>query len=166
MIALSSVAALLPPSVALQLEQAEQQASTLLLTISSTQETRACPVCGPASSRVHSRYYRTLADLPVQGLRLQFRLRVRRFYCRVGSCVRQVFCERLTGLARCYARQTQRLTTCLELIAHALGGNAGARLAERLSLPTSATLLLRRLRQLPDSTLRQPPRGRYRRLGR
>jgi hypothetical protein len=35
----------------------------------------------------------------------------------------------------------------------AWGGNAGARLAERLSLPTSATLLLRRLRQftIPSS---------------
>jgi transposase len=143
------VAALLPLSIALQLEQAEQHGSTLILTASSTPGARACPVCGQASSRVHSRYHRALADLPVQGLRLRFRLRVRRFYCRVGSCVRQVFCERLTGLARCYARQTQRLATCLELIAHALGGNAGARLAEHLSLPASATLLLRRLRQSP-----------------
>jgi transposase len=83
----------------------------------------------------------------VQGLRLRFRLGVRRFYCRVRDCVRQVFCERLEGLARSYARQTQRLAICLDLIAQALGGRAGARLAERLSLPTSATLLLRRLRQ-------------------
>ena len=57
------------------------------------------------------------------------------------------FCERLDGLARSYARQTQRLAACLELIAQALGGHAGTRLAERLSLPASATLLLRRLRQ-------------------
>jgi transposase len=50
-------------------------------------------------------------------------------------------------LARSYARQTQRLAVCWELIAQALGGRAGARLAERLGLPASATLLLRRLRQ-------------------
>jgi len=138
---------LLPPSLPLRLEQAEQQERFLILTVVSTQEARACPVCGHSSTHVHSRYQRTLADLPVQGLRLRFRLSVRRFYCRIRECVRQVFCERLDGLARSYARQTQRLTACLELVAEALGGHAGARLAERLSLPASATLLLRRLRQ-------------------
>jgi transposase len=147
-ISLTSVSALLPPSVPLQLEQVKQHGPTLTLTVSSTQGTRACPVCGQDSSSVHSRYERCLADLPVQGVLLRFRIGVRRFYCRVRDCIRQVFCERLEGLARSYARQTARFNTCLELIAHALGGNAGARLAERLSLPASATLLLRRLRQL------------------
>jgi transposase len=129
------------------MEQAKQQGLWLTLTVVSAQEARACPVCGHLSTHVHSRYQRTLADLPVQGLRLRFQLGVRRFYCRVRDCVRQVFCERLEGLAHSYARQTQRLAACLELIAQALGGNAGARLAERLSLPASATLLRRRLRQ-------------------
>jgi transposase len=146
------VAALLPPSLPLRLEQAEQQGLWLTLTVGSTQDACACPLCGHPSTHVHSRYQRTLADLPVQGLRLRFCLGVRRFYCRVRECARQVFCERLDGFTRSYARQSQRLNTCLELIAQALGGNAGARLAERLSLPTSATLLLRRLRQC-----RRPP---------
>jgi transposase len=105
---------------------------------------------------VHSRYERCLTDLPVQGLRLYFRLSVRRFYCRVRDCIRQVFCERLEGFARSSARQTQRFAVCLEVIAQALGGNAGARLAERLSLPASATLLLRRLRQFTIPPSSQP----------
>jgi transposase len=141
------VAALLPPSLPLRLEQAEQQECLLTLTVASTQEARACPVCGHLSTHVHSRYRRTLTDLPVQGLCLRFRLGVRRFYCRVRDCARQVFCERLEGFARSSARQTQRLAACFELIAQALGGHAGARLAQRLSLPTSATMLLRRLRR-------------------
>ena len=77
------MAALLPPSLPLRLEQAEQQQLLLTLTVMSTQEARACPVCGHPSTHVHSRYQRTLADLPVQGLRLRFHLSVRRFYCRV-----------------------------------------------------------------------------------
>ena len=148
--------ALLPPSLPLQLEQAEQHGSTLTLTVCSTEKEKACPVCGHPSASVHSRYQRTLVDLPVQGLRLRFCLGVRRFYCRVRECVRQVFCERLDGLARSYARQTQRLAVCFELIAQALGGRAGARLAERLSLPASATLLLRRLRQFTLSPVASP----------
>ena len=134
------MAALLPLSLPLRLEQAEQQGLWLTLTVISTQNTRACPLCGHLSTHVHSRYQRTLADLPVQGLRLRFCLGVRRFYCRVRDCARQVFCERLDGLARSYARQTQRLVACFELIAQALGGHAGARLAERLeSVRTGGT---------------------------
>src|SRR4051794_17990767 len=45
-ISLTSVSALLPPSVPLQLEQVKQHGPTLTLTVSSTQGTRACPVCG------------------------------------------------------------------------------------------------------------------------
>jgi transposase len=155
-IPLSFVAALLPPSLPLRLEQVEQQGLWLTLTVVSTQEARACPLCGHPSTNVHSRYQRTLVDLPVQGLRLRFCLGVRRFYCRVRECIRQVFCERLEGFARSSARQTQRLAVCLELIAQALGGNAGARLAERLSLPARATMLLRRLRLLTIPPAAQP----------
>jgi len=104
---------------------------------------------------VHSRYLRTFADLPVQGVLLRFRLRVRRFYCRARDCVRQIFCERLEGFAKSHSRQTERLDSCLKLIAQALGGNAGARLSERLGLVTSSTMLLRRLRR---STPPEPSR--------
>ena len=131
MIPLPFVSALLPPSLPLRLEEVEQQGPTLILTVRSTEREKACPACGQHSRSVHSRYQRTLADLPVQGLRLRFRLSARRFYCRVPDCVRQVFCERLEGFARSYRRQTERLDTCLQLIAQALGGNAGACLAER-----------------------------------
>ena len=67
-----------------------------------------------------------------------------------------MFCERLDGLALPHARQTNRLAECLQLVAQALGGNAGARLAERLSLPTSPTSLLRRLRQSPTPPSTSP----------
>jgi hypothetical protein len=58
----------------------------LTLTVCSTENERACPTCGQLSRNVHSRYQRTLADLPVQGLLLRFRMRVRRFYCRARDC--------------------------------------------------------------------------------
>ena len=106
---LSSVSALLPASVPRRLEEVEQHGLTLTFTVCSTEPEKACPVCGQLSRSVHSRYQRTLADLPVQGLRLRFHLGVRRFYCQVRDCVRRVFCERLEGLAHSSARQTERL---------------------------------------------------------
>jgi transposase len=41
----------------------------------------ACPKCGTASSRVHSRYGRRLADAAIGGRRVMIRLTVRRFFC-------------------------------------------------------------------------------------
>ena len=55
---------------------------------------RPCPVCGRASRRVHSRYVRTIADLPCGGRRVELRLRARRFVCRTPFCPRRIFAER------------------------------------------------------------------------
>jgi transposase len=48
-----------------------------------------------------------------------------------------------------YARNTCRLVAALQAIGIALGGHAGARLAARLRLPTSAATLLRLVRVAP-----------------
>jgi transposase len=140
----------------LRLEQVEQHGLNITSTACSTQRARSCPACGTASTSIHSRYQRTLADLPVQGLFLRFRLGVRRFYCRTRDCARQVFCERLDDLTHPDSRQTKRLSACLELIAQALGGNAGARLSQRLGRRASASMLLRRLRRSSVPKLTRP----------
>jgi transposase len=40
-----------------------------------------CPVCGEPTDRVHSRYERTLADLPWARFAVRLQVRVRRFVC-------------------------------------------------------------------------------------
>src|SRR5258708_14426035 len=40
-----------------------------------------CPRCGQASHPAHSRYHRTLADLPWNGLAVQMRLQAHPFFC-------------------------------------------------------------------------------------
>jgi transposase len=45
----------------------------------------ACPDCGTFSASIHSRYVRTLADLPASGRSVLFRIDVRRFRCRLGG---------------------------------------------------------------------------------
>jgi transposase len=74
---------------------------------------------------------------------------VRKFVCRHTACPRRIFTERLPDLVATYARKTHRLITALRTIGLALGGNAGARLAARLRLPTSASTLLRLVRAAP-----------------
>jgi transposase len=61
----------------------------------------------------------------------------------------RIFTERLPDFVAPSARKTDRLITVLRAIGVALGGNAGARLAAHLRLPTSPATLLRLVRAAP-----------------
>jgi transposase len=115
-----------------------------------------CPWCNQLSSRVHSRYHRTLSDLPWAGRLVCFQITVRKFYCANHRCSRKVFAERLEGVAKAYSRCTNREREALEAIAFALGGEAGARLATRLGLPISPDTLLRYIRAAPEPPFLSP----------
>jgi hypothetical protein len=102
------------------------------------------------SERVHSQYECTVCDLPWRGLSVTLEVRSRRFFCANKECERSIFCERLPEIAA-HARKTERLEEALTMIAFELGGEAGARLARELGLPTSPDALLERIRiTLPE----------------
>lgn len=105
-----------------------------------------CPDCGELSERVHSRYTRTLADLPWHGTTVLLRVQTRRFFCPAPTCERRIFAERLSETAARYARRTFRHAESLRSIALALGGEAGARLTRHLAVSVSPDTLLRRIR--------------------
>lgn len=116
----------------------------------------ACPDCRHRSAHLHSRYTRTLADLPWGDVPVSLQVTVRRFRCRNPRCRRRIFAERLDEVAVAYARRTDRLAAALEIVAFALGGEAGARLAERLHFPISPDTLLRLIRRAPEAVLDPP----------
>lgn len=132
--------------VDLQLEDLLIESETITLLLTSSRSSQTCPDCAHASSRVHSRYSRRLADLPCQGRAVQLYLKVRRFFCDNPICARQTFAEQFPEVACAYARRTLRQGKTLQEIAFALGGRAGARLARFLGLPVSFWTLLRLLR--------------------
>lgn len=111
--------------------------------------TARCPLCGQPSERVHSRYCRTLADLPWSGLAVRLRLHARRFFCGNQVCQRRIFTERLPGVVDPYARRTTRLTGWFSQVAFALGGEPGARLLCLAATPISGDTLLGCLRSFP-----------------
>jgi hypothetical protein len=99
---------------------------------------------------VHSRYERRLSDTAVAGQETMIHLRVRRFFCRSVTCRKTTFAEQVPGLTTRYGRWTNRLKDALRVVALALGGRAGARLAGRLAAGVSRMTLLRLIRALPD----------------
>ena len=137
----------------LELERLLIEPHGVSLFVSTATSGARCPVCGHRSGQVHSRYERTVADLPWHGVPVTLHIRVRRFACNNSSCERAIFAERLEEVAA-YARKTDRLQEALLLIGFALGGRAGARVARELGLLASRDTLLRRVRSapLPDSS--------------
>lgn len=123
--------------------------SAITLILQTHRITTCCPLCGRRSKRIHSRYERTLADLPWGAYAVTIRLRVRRLFCRNARCERRIFTERLPGIALPWARRTRRLDARLTALGLALGGSAGVRLGAKLGLAASRNTLLRRVRQAP-----------------
>src|SRR4051794_41652242 len=139
---------LLPDSrVRLETWNLDPVRSTITLTLRARRITACCPLCGRRSRRVHSRYERTLADLPWGAYAVIVQLWVRRLFCRNSRCERRIFTERLPGVGLPWARRTRRLDVRLTSLGLALGGSAGVRLGAKLGLAASRNTLLRRVRQ-------------------
>jgi transposase len=120
---------------------------TLILGIATTSPRASCPTCGHETGRIHSRYIRRLAEEPILGHQVRLRMTVRRFLCPGPGCPRRIFVEPLDGFAARHARTTTRLARVHLAIGLALGGEAGARLAEKTAVPTSPDTLLRRVKR-------------------
>jgi transposase len=149
---------LLPQASLLHLEtwHIDTTATRLTLRVQSRQTLEPCPVCRFPTRRIHSRYQRTVADLPWAHYRVVWQLSVRKFFCANGRCMRRIFTERLPGVVAPWARQTERLLQWLTHIAVALGGAAGVQLSRCLGVAVSRRTLLRVLRQLPLPSLPTP----------
>jgi transposase len=131
----------------------EQQ---IILNVSSTQSMAHCPLCHCPTHRVHSRYERTLQDLPVVQFHLIIILVVGKFFCLNDTCPRRIFTERLPAVVAAWARRTARYTDRLKAMALALGGAAAARLSHQMGYGYSRNSLLRLITSLPLPTLPTP----------
>ncbi len=139
-------------------ESAVYEAERTVITVRPIKSFGLCPSCGAASRRVHSRYRRRVADLPLAGRSVQLVLVARRFRCDAVLCGRQIFTERFAdGVVASSARRTARLDCIVHHLGLALGGRPAAGFAKRLMLPVSNDTLLRVVRRrtrLPADPLR------------
>ena len=91
---------LLPDPSALALLDVTLDAPTRTLTAvaRTTSPEARCPICQQLSSKVQSRYVRTLADLPCSGQRVRWLVHVRRFWCLNTACERKIFTDTTVAL--------------------------------------------------------------------
>ena len=127
-------------------------AEEITLTLRTTSPTVPCPCCGTVSSRIQSRYTRTLRDLPSAGHPIRLIMHVRRFFCNKSTCAQKIFTERLPELCQPYAQRTKQLQEALCRLGLAAGGQAGAEIGSEQGINGSRDTILRLVRRhhLPD----------------
>ncbi len=136
------------------------QDQTIIVHLHATSPTAACPQCGTAGSRVHSRYHRTIADVAFGGRHLVLKLLVRKWICPEASCSRHIFAERFPELVQRYARMTDRLIKALQSAGMITNGADATQIASSFGVPTTAKTIIRHVVQLP-----LPGEGSVRKVG-
>jgi transposase len=144
---------ILPDLSDLVLEQVSMTTEVTIV-VRAASPAASCPCCGTISTRIQSRYRRTVRDLPASGRPVHLVLHVRRFFCQENTCVRKIFAERFPSLTLPRVKFTLRLQEALREMGCELGGEAGARLGKNLSYPASPDTILRLVKraELPASS--------------
>lgn len=140
----------------LEVEHSTLVGSRLEIHARASQVWLECPDCGIKSCKVHSFYLRSPRDLPLSEHPVRLRLRVRRFFCFNSTCPRATFAETFPDLLIPKAQRTGRLKTAQGQVGVAVGGQAGARLLEKLHMSTSPDTVLRTMSALPLPILPSP----------
>src|SRR5919202_1828865 len=150
------ISSLFPHARSCRVDDVRVSDGALTIALTSTRTTATCPSCRRRSRHPHSRYRRRVADQPWAGHPVTVVLHGRRFLCRTPQCPRRTFRERFPALVAPCARRSDGLRTALARIGLAAGGEAGARLAAALGMPTSASTLLRAVRAVPATAPAAP----------
>ncbi|EJU14588.1 transposase IS204/IS1001/IS1096/IS1165 family protein [Sphingomonas sp. LH128] len=106
----------------------------------------ALPDLSRKSAWLHSRYKRRIADLPWQGRFVTLLMQARRLRCSNQNCRQRIFVERADEIAASHSRRSVRLREIQRTVGLALGGEAGARLADRIGMRTSPDTVIRLVR--------------------
>jgi transposase len=140
---------LFPEVSGIRADRIYREGFTVHLDVVAIRRAAKCPLCHRRSKRVHSRYERTITDLPCAGDVVTIHLSTRRFVCRVRWCRRRIFTERVPSLVAPFARKTTRLWSQRQRNGFAMGGDPGSRHAAAAGMPVSARTLLRLVRAAP-----------------
>ncbi|WP_285544166.1 ISL3 family transposase [Streptomyces lavendulae] len=143
------------PGIELRIERVHVASRILFVDAVGSGPPGRCPDCGNGARRVHSRYWRRLADQPVGGREVLVRLRVRRFLCEMPMCRRRTFVEQVEGFTRSHGQSSVAMRDLIRFVAMQLGGRPGERLCRRLALSGRRTSLIRLL-SAPEVPARAP----------
>ena len=124
--------------------------------VCSCQISSCCPLCQTISFKIHSRYARTIGDLPVSGKLAKLKLQVRKFFCENSDCSRKIFTERFKEQLNAYSRRSERLNDLISSMGLELGGNVAHRIGKLCYVKISASTILRLVLKCPIPIVQLP----------
>lgn len=80
----------------------------LSIKIKRTNKSAICPYCGKKSYNVHSKYIRTIKDLPIQEYKVVLNIETKKFFCKNEKCLSSTFADPL-DFVESHSRMTTRL---------------------------------------------------------
>ena len=131
---------------------------SLIIGLIATDAVGTCPRCQTPTSRVHSFYQRTLADLPMSGKRIKLQVRLRKFFCPLADCPRKVFAQSCHSVCKPYARRLIRAEQQIQTIGLQAGAKPGSRLCHAIGQSVSASTVLRVIRKTLTPVVETPKR--------
>ncbi|WP_022792367.1 transposase family protein [Marinococcus halotolerans] len=149
------------PIKGLQVVASQEKAEGIEVIAFSMKKAAVCPRCGCTNNHKHSRYWRTLRDLPVSGKQVTLVLRSNKWFCLHRSCPVRVFTERLEGISSS-KRNTDRLQLVLQELAFSMSAKAAERCSRAMGTPTSHDTFLYLIRAAPEAPIEESPFRRYR----
>lgn len=137
----------------LNIESCDFEDERVKLYVSSKTKEEGCPYCQEKSSRIHSRYVRTLRDLPGFGKESVIVFNARKFFCDNPLCSKKTFAEQPGNQIFRYRRRTCRCETAVYRHALALSSIQTSRLLAGIGISVSRSTVLRDLHRLrlPDT---------------
>lgn len=81
---------------------------TVIINIERTSKSSACPCCGRKSINIHSKYSRTIKDLPIQEYKVILNITAKVFFCKNKKCKVNTFAEKFDFIEN-HSRMTTRL---------------------------------------------------------
>ena len=83
---MAQVTTILPDPTQLHLRELSAAETGIIAFVETTARSTPCPICGAPSERMHSRYVRTVTDVPWHGIAFRLRVHVRRLVCERADC--------------------------------------------------------------------------------
>ena len=80
----------------------------LSINIERTNKSDICPCCGKKSTNIHSKYIRTIKDLPIQEYKVILNITAKVFFCKNKNCSVNTFAEQFDFIES-HSRMTTRL---------------------------------------------------------
>ncbi len=122
--------------------ESQRKENTIYIKCEMNTNQSKCPYCESLSNSVHSKYTRTISDLPIQNNKVKLLIVVRKFFCSNLNCAHKTFGEKL-NFTSAKSVKTNRLINYINHIGLRDNSMDAVRTLEESGIKISSSTVLR-----------------------